>query len=112
MVPCVACSRGDRFGLDVVKALDKDEREEERVWVLLATKDQEALGYEEAEEVDSEGEDGDDCAGVDITFLTFPLPAFSFRLTSRWKVLMFVLDNMWSKESERFRGQFTAWDEA
>lgn len=50
--------------------------------------------------MDSEGEDGEGWAGVDITFLMVPLPCLSFRVISRWKVLMLVLDNMLSKLSK------------
>lgn len=86
MVPHEACSRGDRFAVDAGKALDKDEMEEERV-CLLAARDQEMLGAEKVDEADS-GEEGVDGAGVDITFLTAPLPGLSIRLISRWKVLI------------------------
>lgn len=88
MVPHEACSRGDRFAVDAGKALDKDEIEEERVSPLLAARDQEMLGAEEVDELVSEGEDGVEGAGVDITFLTAPLPGLSIRLISRWKVLI------------------------
>lgn len=63
------------------KALDKEEREEERVCLLLAAKDQASPYEEEAEDVDSGRDDGDDCAGVDITFLR--VPCLSLRLISR-----------------------------
>lgn len=106
MVPCVACNRGDRFGVVIGKALDKDEREEERVCLLLAANDQ-ASPDEEAEDVDSGREDGDDCAGVDITF--FRVPCLSFRLISRWKVLM--LASVRSEDGSA-RNQCTAWGEA
>lgn len=80
MVPHEACSRGDRFAVDAGKALDRDEREEERVCL-------EMLGAEKVDEADS-GEEGVDGVGVDITFLTAPLPGLSIRLISRWKVLI------------------------
>ena len=57
--------------------------------------------------MDSEGDDGDDCAGVDITFLVVPLLAFSLRLISRWKVprvLMLEVESIVRKESGRIRG--------
>lgn len=76
--------------------MDRDEIEEERVWLLLIVGDQEEPGCEEAEDVDSERKDRDDVVGVDITFLTVPLPGLSLRLISRWKVLM--LASMRSKD--------------
>lgn len=88
MVPHEACSRGDRFAVDVGKALDTDEIEEGRVSPLLAARDQEMLGAEKVDELESDGEDGVEGAGVDITFLTAPLPGLSIRLISRWKVLI------------------------
>ena len=77
-----------------VNALEKDEIEEERVWLLPAD--------EEAEEVDSE----DVCTDEeDITFLTAPLLDFSFRFIILWKVLMFDRLGSWVGGSGKDSGK-------